>query len=463
MVRLGETLQPFHLFAAAMVALCIVLGGGGTQNPLTEMLLETAVALGVLAYAVVPSLSRGSQPIPAVAWALVVLLPIVPLVQLIPLPPSVWHALPGRDIEVQSLALVGADQAWMPMSVDPGATLAALLSVVAMLAIYLIAVRLDSAGRAIVCATVVLGAAGSMVLGAFQVSHFAGHDWSFYAEHHEGWLIGFHSNRNAETETLQAAMLATAVVLTWGMTRMRLRIALGPIAALVLFVLTVGTVMTGSRAGLLLLPLTFVWLLVMLAPVMRWSIRALLARAALAALVLGAIGGALAYVPAVQRVAERFNAGGEARTAVWADTVFLIRKTWPIGSGVDTFGALYPTAERLETLEPQNWVRAHNDWLEWALEAGLPGLVVLAAVLGLLVFCAGRSFRQAPAGRADPLRRAELLFACGVLIHIGLHAIVDFPMRIMTLNALCAIAAAFLTTAAEQAVTDEASEPFEIE
>lgn len=458
---LGDALLPFNCFASVIVALCIVLGGGGTQNPLTEMLLEGAVAIGILLVAIVPALSRGARPIPATAWALVVLALVVPLGQLIPLPPAVWHELPNRAIEVRALALVGADQAWMPLSVDPAATLAALLSAIAIAGVYLIAVRLDKTGRVMVCATVVALAAVSMVLGAFQISHFAGRDWSLYSEYHQGWLIGFHSNRNAETETLQIAMLAVGVLATWAVTRRKLRISPGPISALIIFVLTVGTIMTGSRAGVLLLPVTFAWLVVLLAPVLRWSVRAVFVRSAMALVLLAAVGTAVTYVPAVQRVAERFHLGDEARTGVWADTVYLIRQTWPVGGGVGSFAALYPTAERLETLEPQNWVRAHNDWLEWALEAGLPGMVVLATILGLLAFHAVQSYRRVSGRRVDPLRRAEILFAGGVLTHIGLHAIVDFPMRVMTLNALCAIAAAFLTTVPESEPVEMAAAPAE--
>jgi O-antigen ligase len=44
--------------------------------------------------------------------------------------------------------------------------------------------------------------------------------------------------------------------------------------------------------------------------------------------------------------------------------------------------------------------RAHSDWLEWTLEAGLPGLLVLATFLGLVGLLAWRALR--PARNATP-------------------------------------------------------------
>jgi O-antigen ligase len=63
---------------------------------------------------------------------------------------------------------------------------------------------------------------------------------------------------------------------------------------------------------------------------------------------------------------------------------------------------LFEGAERLETVTPFFVRRAHSDWLEWVLEAGLPGLIVLAAILGTLGRVLVRSLRHALAKGSHP-------------------------------------------------------------
>jgi O-antigen ligase len=101
-------------------------------------------------------------------------------------------------------------------------------------------------------------------------------------------------------------------------------------------------------------------------------------------------------------------------------------------------------AERLEVVDPTRPVRAHNDWLEWTLEAGLPGLVALGLVTAVLGFLVFRAVMEASRGDVTSSRRAQIIFACGFLSIEALHAIVDYPMRSMSLAMLTAVAAAFL-------------------
>src|SRR5690606_34084734 len=49
---------------------------------------------------------------------------------LMPLPPSVWTSLPGRDLLAQAASVSGQEQPWRPLSISPGATFNALSSLV---------------------------------------------------------------------------------------------------------------------------------------------------------------------------------------------------------------------------------------------------------------------------------------------------------------------------------------------
>ena len=117
---LSNILVPLALLAA------LLLGGGGSPAPLPELLVELAVA--GLAAAWLWQRPAHNAPIPRSALVLASLCLILPLLQLVPLPPILWQALPGREAERAALALIGEDTAWRSWSITPARTLAALLA-----------------------------------------------------------------------------------------------------------------------------------------------------------------------------------------------------------------------------------------------------------------------------------------------------------------------------------------------
>lgn len=442
-----------------MLTLLIVLGGGGTLNPMTEILVEVGIGLILAAMLIMPRLGHGAQPIPAQSWLLVSLVLIVPVIQLIPLPPGIWHALPDRTPEIDALSLVGADNAWMPLSLTPFATMAALLGMMAICAFHLCVSRLDLHGRTTLCLVIAMLALLSMVVGALQLGHVAGLPWSFYAEIHEGWMIGFHSNRNAETETLQVAILALAVVFVAVGEAVRRQKAAWPVFGAAVLMLILGTFLTGSRAGIALLPVTLLFTAAILMPVLRGSSRALWTRVG-GLVVAAALGGTvLLQFPVIGRVVERFGAGDEARGAVWDATLFAARQSWPAGTGIGSFPTIYPTIETLESLITENVPHAHNDWLEWLLESGAAGCAAAIALAGLVLRRMIASRPVSTGAETAAVARAQWLFATATMIHIGLHAIVDFPIRIMTLAAFVALSAAFFMPLSENAKDMAPDEP----
>ena len=101
-------------------------------------------------------------------------------------------------------------------------------------------------------------------------------------------------------------------------------------------------------------------------------------------------------------------------------------------------------AERLEVLDPTSPNRAHNDFLELAIEGGLPALIVLLAIGAVLVRAALHGLRQGSAAQ-----QVQVLFGCGALSLLCLHSLVDYPLRSMALAALAAVAAGMLFPAQE--------------
>jgi O-antigen ligase len=221
----------------------------------------------------------------------------------------------------------------------------------------------------------------------------------------------------------------------------------------VLAVLAFAVVLTASRTGIALLPLVLAGVALMwlqLAP--GRSLRRLVpALAALAAVPLVAFAALLAGNTALGKIAERFIFSDDPRRELWRDAWFAIGQAWPFGVGVGDAQPALIAAERLEVLDPTFPNRAHNDYLELALESGLLGLVLLAAIAALLAAAAWRSWRERPDER-------HLTVLGGAIVLVtALHSFVDYPLRSMALACLMGTGAGLLIGTPRKLASNEPS------
>ena len=434
---------PGTALCMTLVGLAIVLGGGGTVNPHTETVLQFLTALIIIPLVASAGWQRGLGRIHVGAQTLAGLILLLPVLQLIPLPPAIWHALPGRAVEVQSLALIQADHAWMPLTMAPARTFASLLAMICPVLLMLQVSRLSVRGRNWLCATIVAAGGASLLIGVLQLSHTGGWTWSPYSQFSEGYLVGFQANRNAEVDFLMIAMLAVGVLFTTRLSDGKSHVVTWVGFVLSLLAFSVGLLMTGSRTGIALCLPMIVFLGLMVWPTLRNKITALWWLAGSLATVLAG-SALLLQLQSVQKVVARFSLEKEARWDLWADTWYAIHQVWPFGSGIGTIVPMLEAAERLEVVDLTRPVRAHNDWLEWTLEGGLPGLVILGLILAVVGVIVVRAAIEVSRGDETPGRRSQVIFGCGVLLIEALHAIMDYPLRSMSLAALTAVAMAFL-------------------
>jgi O-antigen ligase len=283
----------------------------------------------------------------------------------------------------------------------------------------------------------------SLALGVLQLSRTGGIDWSLYSQFSEGFLVGFQANRNAQADILLAGMLATGVLATTRLADGRNHVLTWTGLLMILTSLLVGLLMTGSRTGIALCTIVLGFVLLMLWPVLRKRSAVLYGLGGSVGVMIVS-GGLLLQLQSVQRIVSRFSLTHEARWDLWADTWYSIGQVWPFGSGIGTIVPMLEAAERLEVVDSTRPVRAHNDWLEWTLEAGLPGMIVLALILLFVGYLMVRAIMSARRPDAPPARRAQVLFSIGFLVIEALHAVVDYPMRSMSLAALAAVAVAML-------------------
>lgn len=436
------------LIAACFLVTAIFFGGGGSPTPVTEMIVQLCFVTAALCWLWLREWSAGAEGrMDPLAWLVIGMILAIPLLQLVPLPPALWANLPGRDGQTAALDLVGAAGAWRPISLSPAQTVASLLAIIPALFAFFITASLDLAGRRWILAAIAGMALASALLGAVQIAAGSAAP-RLYEFSHSGWITGFHANRNAAADLLLIGALALAALLlpAPGHTRANdgHRRSIGALhwMAIGIAVLLVATILTGSRAGIALIPLTLLAIAVMLWPRLKRFAHPRL----LWVLYAGGIGIVAACLvllrenTAIGRVAARFAVGGADRFALWEDSLFALAQYWPAGFGLGGFTSAILPAERLEAVDPTIPNRAHNDYIEFILEAGILGLAVLIAITALAIFAAIRAWRRGPEARV------QAIMGLSTLLLIALHSLVDYSLRSMALACVAGAAGGLLAS-----------------
>ncbi len=114
-----------------------------------------------------------------------------------------------------------------------------------------------------------------------------------------------------------------------------------------------------------------------------------------------------------------------------------LRDYLPWGSGLGTFRSIYQLYEDPAEVTSTYVSHAHNDYVELALEAGLPGVLFLLLFLG---WWGRASWRAWSGADANAYARAATIASAAILV----HSLVDFPLRTATIAAVFAMCLALL-------------------
>ncbi|MBC2664458.1 O-antigen ligase family protein [Novosphingobium flavum] len=437
MTELGQrAARRRNLVAMVLVGGGMVLGGGGSPSPLPELALQLLACALLASWALC---ARGAVfPAARPAWTIVAILLGLPLIQLIPLPPLLWHALPGRETERAALALVGAEDAWKPWSLVPARTLASLLALAVPAALVLMVTSLDRFGRAMAIGMIAAVGALALLVGVAQMAGGDANAWRFYVPD-GAYVNGFQANHNSAADVLLIAMVAFAATVRELEARRPERrnpaVALGFVSGgTVLF--SLGVFFTASRAGTMLLPVAWLGVAFIARTWIRPDRRTIQRLAVLA-------GGGLVVLAILvmtsgmaARVMHRYDFGGEFRPQLWRDALFAVGQYFPFGSGMGTFVPVFVAAERLEAVDATMPNRAHNDFLEFLIEGGVFAAIALSSILAILTRRLIQRWREARTGGGH----AQVVFAAAAWAIIGLHSLVDYPLRSMALACIAAVA-----------------------
>lgn len=426
------------LCAIILVGAAVMLGGGGSPAPLPEMALEI-VAAALFATWVCCSPPRIVSLTP-LGWTILAALLGLPLLQLIPLPPIVWHAFPGRQIEQAALNLIGQQGSWRPISVSPARTLASLLAAIVPAIMFVMVSMLGRNGRTAAVGAVAGASLLGLMVGAAQMAGGEGGYFRFYVPD-ANYLSGFQANHNSTADVLLIGMVAfVAVVRDWAERRNTVRMApLLGIVAVFTILFSIGVVLTASRTGIALLPIGWIAVAAICKPWLKFSRKSASLTVVAAAAFFALAGAFLFSSGAVWRVAGRFHFENEFRPELWRDAWFVARQYFPIGAGVGTLVPVFIAIERLEVVDATAPNRAHNEFLEMLVESGAFGIVIWT-VIGLFLVRRAAKLLRAP----GELTVAQIYFAVAAVAVIALHSQVDYPLRSMSLATLAALAIGLL-------------------
>lgn len=429
----------------ALISLCgllvvVEVAGGASRGDASGQAIVRAAAwaalIGGLLFGTRPDL-RGGRAVALLLGAAIAL----PLVQLIPLPPAMWTALPGRDLITHTALGAGESQPWRPWAIAPGATANAASSLIVPAAILWLMLSLGVEERRRLPGFLLCLVLASTLIGLVQVSSFSFDNPLINESPHT--VSGTFANRN-HFALLMALGCPLASVWVFGAREVRPWRHVAGLASMALFLVAI--LVSGSRAGLLLGSLGLGMALLLSGAAVkkalgrspRWLFPALVA--GVLAIVLGLVLLSIAADRAVSinRLFEN-DPGQDMRSRGLPTVLSMIADYFPFGSGLGGFDPIFRIHEPFELLKPTYFNHAHNDFLEIVIDAGLPGLALLLAALCWWGWASVRAWR---AGSGPDAMLARL--GSAMLLLVMLASVFDYPARTPAVMALVAIAGIWL-------------------
>jgi O-antigen ligase len=426
------------ILTIALIALLWIAGGASRADTMGQVVVRAgcwAILIAAILAGPRPSLGA-ARPVLLLLAATIAL----PLVQLVPLPPDWWQALPGRDI----LLIPGEPVPWRPWTMTPGATRNALASLIVPFVTLMLLVQGGERVQRTMPTMLLVMIGAATVLGLLQFS--GARINNPFVNDTPGQVSGIFANRNHFALLLAMGCLIAPVWAFADREALRWR---GPLAAGAVLLLVLTILSTGSRSGMLLGAVSLVLALLLvgkrlrrrLAGAPRWVLPAVGAAAVLV------IGGVVALSFAADRADAidrllALDTSADMRTRSLPTVLSMIHLYMPFGSGFGGFDPVFRIHEPFDLIKFTYFNQAHNDYLGIALDGGVAGVAVLVAGIAWWLVATIRAWRAAP-GEAASLGR----LGSAIILLVLLASATDYPARTPTIMALLVIAAFWLARA----------------
>ena len=433
------------MFTALLVLLLWLPIPLGSNRPWASALMEVVafalLAAWLVAWAVgatkVSDSARNAWP----AWIALAAWIGFEALHIVPLPPGLIAFLSPASAATHALAQdAGVAPGWITLSIDPHASRVSLLKTLAYASIFFLVLMLANRRSRVsrMAELLVFAALAHSVYAVLMHLWGAVPDFFGLRVSHADAAVGTYVNRNHFAGFLEMSLAIGIGLLIAGLSdrsadtwkkfvRQTLEWILSPkmVLRLALCVLVIALTTTHSRMGnaaffasLLIAGLTGIAL-------SRYATRnTVLLLASLVAIDLLIVGSWFGVEKLAKRIEETTMQDVEVREEPPKYALDLIKDYPVFGAGPGSFYLAFPPY-RKETITAF-FDHAHNDYVEFAAESGIPGLVIL----GIFVVLSLGAALRAQWERRDPLMRG-MSFACimGVTA-ILIHSWVDFNLQI---------------------------------
>jgi O-antigen ligase len=431
-------------FVLLCLLLCVLwLAGGASRADAPGQAVVQGAAWLLLIFAILfgdrPSF-RDTKPVLFLLAAAVLLV----LLQLVPLPPEFWQALPGRGMLREAADASGQPQPWRPWSIVPGATASAASSLIVPVAVLYFTAGLKDVERSRLPGLLLCLVVGSVLVALTQVSGIGFHN--LLVNNMPGQVSGIFANRNhfALFMALGCLLVPAWAFMEGRPARWRAPVALGLVLLFSLMILA-----SGSRAGLILGFMALVIGLVLakqgikraLGGAPRWAFPALIAAIVGVIAIFVTISVATDRAVSINRIVA-IDPEQDMRSRAMPTVIEMIRAYFPAGSGIGGFDPIFRMHEPLDLLKLTYFNHAHNDLLEIVLDAGLPGLALLLCGLSWWAFASFRAWRA-----GSRTRHIVPKLGAAMLLLIILASAFDYPARTPMIMAMVIVAGIWLNAA----------------
>lgn len=113
----------------------------------------------------------------------------------------------------------------------------------------------------------------------------------------------------------------------------------------------------------------------------------------------------------------------DARWGIWQGSINLLNDTPWYGSGVGTYWLLYPPYRLFS--DPAGGQNPHNDYLQYLIEAGIPGLALLVLLMGFIAYSWWKYISNR---KNESNKRIEATALMAGITAIGFHSLFTFNL-----------------------------------
>jgi len=425
----------FYVCTAIVIAMIVfsplVFGG---NRPFPQMVLElTALAL----FALLLFCTSTSTSLPRSLLVLAFAALVLPLLQLIPVPSSLWGALPGRELYAEALSKVFPDQmmeGFRQISLSPAATELGFYALLPGLAVMLTIGQLPTR-YVMYCVYAFLFIAfvqASLAL-VQSATGVAGEGTYANRNHLAGMLVmamplalGLLSSRIGKSRSHAGRKRASSDI-----RGMVARISNVPgmnvvmLLAMTSVLFALGIIFSRSRTGIAMMMLGLFLSALLFGRLMgeRKSIQI----SGVILIVVTTLAVEIGVAPVVSRFGLD-SAVDDARWSIFAQAYEGLMTFFPLGSGVGSFPDMF---RRFQPESISGFVNhAHNGYLEYIFEGGIFALGIIASFVLIYILRWVAILRDE---REDAFYYVQIGAGVSVLM-LGLHELVDFNLHIPANN-----------------------------